>query len=272
MFVCVKSYRIKLQSMLKCLAFPALLALVSTAALVGCLGLPRDWWYRFIPTGLSESYYTAGPLAIASNIRPDIPLWPDMAQLNLTQSRLTYAMTRGRPVNDIAWLYPESEWPDQAVIELDDFAPSMEKLSLSRALLEKGFSNDRVGVNNVDNLEVGNDSVRVGIANVSNLVINNVIGGFDEDAELNKYVAEKIQKTISPPALSDFVDASGFVVEDMFTWDVPPGDYQIALFHQNKPLHNLVGSAYPGALARSLVRDYLNTEGIDEYISELVVP
>ena len=70
------------------------------------------WWYPFV-TSLLSDYYVTGPFAMTSNTREDNPVWHEIPELNAYQARLTYAMSRGRPKVEAAWLMAEAEWPDR---------------------------------------------------------------------------------------------------------------------------------------------------------------
>lgn len=55
-------------------------------------------------------------------------------------------------------------------------------------------------------------------------------------------------------------------------WNVPAGRYRLFAFYRNATQHNLVASAFPGALQQSRVLDHLDPGGVQEYIDELGTP
>ena len=75
---------------------------------------------------------------MTSNTREDNPIWKDLAAFNQTQSRLSYAMSRGDPAAKIAWLFAESEWADSPSAIGGKPNPNAKETKMSKALVAAG--------------------------------------------------------------------------------------------------------------------------------------
>lgn len=122
---------------------------------------PERWWYPFIASVLTD-HYTAGPFAMTSNTREDNPIWPQLPAFNKAQARLTYAMTRGEPQVDIAWLYANSEWPDAPALPFGGINPNAQESPVSRALSAAGITYDWISRREMQRSQAGDKGLRVG--------------------------------------------------------------------------------------------------------------
>jgi len=109
-------------------------------------------------------------------------------------------------------------------------------------------------------------------AGTSNQVIPKTIGSFDSNAEFLALVAAKVNTATSPPTLSNLTDITFAVNNGNIHWQAPAGTQRIFALYQNKTQHNVVGSAYPGALEKSSVFDHLDRAGINEFITDFGEP
>ena len=74
-------------------------------------------WYPF-PNSFFGNLYTAGPIALTSNINKNKKIWSEIDKLNSSLARMSYAMQLGDPEVNIAWLLPNGEWPDLSLIHI----------------------------------------------------------------------------------------------------------------------------------------------------------
>lgn len=130
------------------------------------------WWYPFVPSLLSD-YYVTGPFAMTSNTREDNPVWRDLPAFNKYQSRLTYAMSRGQPGVEVAWLLADAEWPDRPAIGEGKTLNAGES-PLSRALAGAGIGYHRVSRSDLLGARVEDGKLRVGHAQFSALLIQDL--------------------------------------------------------------------------------------------------
>ena len=130
------------------------------------------WWYPFVPSLLSD-YYVTGPFAMTSNTREDNPVWSDLPVFNQYQSRLTYAMSRGRPAVEVAWLLADAEWPDRPAIGEGKILNASES-PLSRALVGAGVGYHRVSRSDLLGASVKEGRLMIGEADFSALLIQDL--------------------------------------------------------------------------------------------------
>lgn len=119
-------------------------------------------WYPFHP--LRDSTYSIGPLDITFDIHPDADIWASLPALNREAARLSYALSRGSSVAEVAWLYPDwraENFPSFGV------EPGAHESETSSALRRAGFSYDRVSrsalatsTSAISTLQVGQASYR----------------------------------------------------------------------------------------------------------------
>lgn len=132
---------------------------------------PERWWYPFIGSPF-RAHYTTGPFAMTSNTREDNRVWTQLAGFNLSQSRLTYAMSRGAPRADVAWLFPRAEWADEPSLRLGGFSPNESEAPLSRALTRAGYPYDWISRRGLEHAVAADGGFRVGEAAYAGLVID----------------------------------------------------------------------------------------------------
>ena len=96
-------------------------------------------WYPFHP--VDDSAFATGPLDLSFDIHPDAEIWPSLPALNQVAARLSYALSRGSAVAEVAWLYPEwraENFPNFGV------EPGAYESDTSIALRRAGFGYDRI--------------------------------------------------------------------------------------------------------------------------------
>lgn len=136
----------------------------------GYVKAPATFWYPFITSFLSD-YYTTGPFAMTSNTREDNPVWSELPAFNKAQARLTYAMSRGQPQVQVAWLLPEAEWVDEPALE-PGIVPNRKESTMSRALTGAGLAYDRISRRDLQQAYVKDTALSVGYAEYDALLIN----------------------------------------------------------------------------------------------------
>ena len=131
-----------------------------------------SWWYPFV-TSLLSDYYVTGPFAMTSNTREDNPVWNQLPEFNRYQARLTYAMSRGRPKVEVAWLLADAEWPDRPAIGEGKTLNAGES-SLSRALVGAGVGYHRISRNDLLHARVEEGRLLVGEADFGALLVDDL--------------------------------------------------------------------------------------------------
>jgi len=95
-------------------------------------------WFPFHP--VPGSAFQAGPLDLTFDIHPGAAIWDALPALNRWTARLGYAMSRGAPVSEVAWLHSRWDAPNFPNFGVHPGAGESEP---SRALRRAGFSYDR---------------------------------------------------------------------------------------------------------------------------------
>ena len=140
------------------------------------------WWYPFVPSLLSD-YYVTGPFAMTSNTREDNPVWSELPKFNRYQARLTYAMSRGRPKVEVAWLLADAEWPDRPAIGESKILNAGES-SLSQALVGAGLGYHRISRSDLMHASIKDGRLLVGEADFGALLVDDL--GIAEPALLQQ--------------------------------------------------------------------------------------
>ena len=96
-------------------------------------------WFPFHP--LDDSAFSTGPVDLSFDIHPEAAIWAVLPRLNRMAARLSYALSRGAPVAEVAWLYPRWDAPNFANFVVE---PGAFESETSKALRRAGFSYDRV--------------------------------------------------------------------------------------------------------------------------------
>ena len=129
-------------------------------------------WYPFVG-GFWGDTYVATPFGFTSNVRQDNPFWQTLPAFNRALARSTYAMTRGQPDVDIAWLMTQAEWPDP--VDLDaGLDPNVEESALSRTLTSSGLVYNRISRENLRNARAVENQLQVGAMRYRALLIDNL--------------------------------------------------------------------------------------------------
>ncbi len=124
-------------------------------------------WYPFHPR--QGSVFTAGPLPISSDFHPGAEIWSALPALNKEAARLSYALSRGTNISEVAWLYPH--W------EADNFpsfniGPGAYESEISTALRRAGYSYDRVSRSALAGSTSDRAELRVGAASYRALLVD----------------------------------------------------------------------------------------------------
>jgi hypothetical protein len=126
-------------------------------------------WYPFHP--LEDSAFATGPLDLTFDIHPGAEIWGSLPALNRWAARLSYALSRGSAVTEVAWLYPESHaenFPNFGV------QPGAYESEISVALRRAGFSYDRVSRGALTSSTSANEALRVGETSFRALLVEGV--------------------------------------------------------------------------------------------------
>ncbi len=127
----------------------------------------RESGERWYPFSAEPGTLRAGPIPFTSWISKDHPVWPDLASFNEYLARLSYAMSCGSHKADIAWLYPDWEYPD-------DLMNSVDECEISLALKRAGFVHDRISRQNLADAVAIGDQFEVGAAQYKGLLISDL--------------------------------------------------------------------------------------------------
>ena len=107
----------------------------------------------------------AGPISFTSWISENHPDWPELPEFNQYLARLSYAISCGNHKSEIAWLYPDWEFPDNPM-------DSGDESEISLALKRAGFVYDRISRQNLTDSVVEGNQFTVGAAQYRALLIS----------------------------------------------------------------------------------------------------
>jgi hypothetical protein len=127
-------------------------------------------WFPF-SGDIFGNTYVASPFGFASNVREDNPVWQHIPTINKTFSRMTYAMTRGNPEADIAWLMLAAEFPDKADLSAG-IRPNQHESSTSIAINESGLTYDRISRNDLLQTTVQDGTFKTGSMHYRALLVD----------------------------------------------------------------------------------------------------
>ena len=96
-------------------------------------------WFPFHP--LDDSAFSTGPVDLSFDIHPAANIWGALPGLNRMASRLSYALSRGAAMAEVAWLYPRWDAQNFANFVVE---PGAFESATSMALRRAGFSYDRI--------------------------------------------------------------------------------------------------------------------------------
>lgn len=123
-------------------------------------------WYPFHP--VPGSAFQAGPLDLSFDIHPGAEIWPALPALNRFTARLAYAMSRGTPVAEVAWLHARWDAPNFPNFGVRPGAAESEQ---SRALREAGLAYDRASRSALAASSASDGELRVGAASYRALLV-----------------------------------------------------------------------------------------------------
>ncbi len=141
-------------------------------------------WYPFHPR--EGSVFTAGPLPISSDLHPGAEIWSSLTALNREAARLSYALSRGTDVSEVAWLY--THWEADNFPSFD-IGPGAFESELSTALRRAGYTYDRVSRSALAGSISGDAVLQVGEASYRALLV-------DELDTADPAVLEAIERAI----------------------------------------------------------------------------
>ncbi|MBW2293774.1 MAG: hypothetical protein JRG94_15890 [Deltaproteobacteria bacterium] len=102
----------------------------------------------------------AGPLPMSSEIDRDF--LAQLSDFNRFLSRLTFAMSRGRPAADVAWLRADPIYPDRTSLQLGRIEPHEGESPTTQALRARGLVHDRVSRRMLAGARAAEGTCRIG--------------------------------------------------------------------------------------------------------------
>lgn len=135
-------------------------------------------WYPFQP---SPGALTAGPLPITSEIRPGEEAWAFLPDFNRAQARLTYALTRGEPSAEVAWLFADRQYPQGTNLTFGSPAPEAGESATSLALRRAGYGYDRVSRAALAGATFADGVATIGAARYRALLVDRTLAGIEPE-------------------------------------------------------------------------------------------
>lgn len=130
-------------------------------------------WYPFPPRHESaEGMVAAGPFAFTTRLDEDQALWAELPVFNRHMARLSYAMSLGTHLADVAWLDCDWRTPDKTIMNLDGIIPEQGQSDISLALKQVGLVYDRVSPGALTNASVIENGFIVGSARYACLLLS----------------------------------------------------------------------------------------------------
>jgi hypothetical protein len=126
-------------------------------------------WYPFHP--LEDSAFSTGPLDITFDIHPGADIWPSLPALNRWAARLSYALSRGSAVAEVAWLYPDWHAENFPSFSIE---PGAYESETSIALRRAGFSYDRISRGALSSSMSVDGALHVGQASFQALLVEGI--------------------------------------------------------------------------------------------------
>jgi hypothetical protein len=126
-------------------------------------------WYPFHP--LEDNAFSAGPLDITFDIHPGADIWPSLPAMNRWAARLSYTLSRGSAVAEVAWLYPERHADNFPSFSIE---PGAYESETSIALRRAGFAYDRVSRGALASSTSADAALHVGQASFQALLVEGV--------------------------------------------------------------------------------------------------
>jgi hypothetical protein len=132
-------------------------------------------WYPF---AAAKDTVNAGSLPITSHLAEDLPIWSELRSMNTWFARIGYAVSRGTPHSDIAWLFPDLTIRDHATINLSGSIPEDGESAVSLALKQAGLTYDRIGRQGLNAAEVQSGRLRVSEGRYAGLLITDDVAAW----------------------------------------------------------------------------------------------
>jgi hypothetical protein len=122
-----------------------------------------------------ERWYPFGGSPVFTlDIHPGADAWAWLPELNRAHARLSYAMTRGTHVAELAWLFPKREVADRPVSKENAVTPGFGESALSKELRRAGYVYDRISPAMLTNASADGGRVDVGMASYAALLISDL--------------------------------------------------------------------------------------------------
>jgi len=128
-------------------------------------------WYPFEGT-----YAPTGGIALAftSWSDEDHPVWPDFPDLHAYLSRLSYALSRGEPRAELAWLHQDRSFPDRLSWSFGDLSEGEGDSPVTAALKGVGVQCDRISRGALEDSSVAEGLLAVGQARYRGLLVTDL--------------------------------------------------------------------------------------------------
>ncbi|MFA5367984.1 MAG: glycosyl hydrolase, partial [Dehalococcoidia bacterium] len=131
-------------------------------------------WYPFPARAEREDdTVSAGPFAFTTWLDEDQALWAELPVFNRQMARLSYAMSLGTHLADVAWLDCDWRIPDKTIMNLDGIIPEQGQSDISLALKQAGLVYDRVSPGVLTNASLIDNGFIVGSAQYDCLLLAN---------------------------------------------------------------------------------------------------
>ena len=130
-------------------------------------------WYPF-PNSFLGKLYTAGPIALTSNLNNETNIWQNINGLNTSIARMSYAMQLGVPEINIAWFLNDGSWPDEPNFQFRELNSNSKETQISKLINLNGYTYDRISKKNLLSSKISQNELKIGNASYSVLLINDL--------------------------------------------------------------------------------------------------
>jgi hypothetical protein len=162
-------------------------------------------WYPFHPG--EDSAFATGPLDLTFDIHPGAEIWASLPALNHEAARLSYALSRGSAVAEVAWLYPEwraENFPNFGV------EPGAYESETSVALRRAGFAYDRISRSALAASTSASAALQVGQASYQALLVE---GTHAADPKMLEAIERAVEAGVPVIWAGDFPERADGLVD-----------------------------------------------------------
>ena len=162
-------------------------------------------WYPFHP--VEDSAFATGPLGLSFDIHPEAEIWASLPALNQVAARLSYALSRGSAVAEVAWLYPEwraENFPNFGV------EPGAYESDTSIALRRAGFGYDRISRSALAGSTSADAVLQVGQGSYQALLVEGVHAA---DPKMLEAIGRAVEAGVAVVWLGDFPERADGLVD-----------------------------------------------------------